>query len=65
MYRVEEGLGLWEHRGKVAVVGIGHSPTFRQYSANCTAVPKQAGVPQSDRIAADPGIALPAFAPPW
>ena len=31
MYRAEEGLGLWEHRGKVAAVGIGHSPTFRRW----------------------------------
>lgn len=31
MYRVEEGLGLWEHRAKVAAVGIGHSPTFRRW----------------------------------
>ena len=40
-------------------------PYFRQYSANCTAVPKQAGVPQSERMALDPGIASPALAPPW
>ncbi len=30
MYRSEEGLGIWEHRGKVAAVGIGHSPTERR-----------------------------------
>ncbi|MCY4615559.1 MAG: hypothetical protein OXC71_04095, partial [Chloroflexi bacterium] len=30
-YRVKEGLGLWEHRGKVAAVGIGHSPTARRW----------------------------------
>ena len=29
MYRTTEGLGLWEHRGKVAAVGVGHSPTAR------------------------------------
>ena len=29
MYRDGEGLGVWEHRGKVAAVGIGHSPTAR------------------------------------
>ena len=27
LYRTTEGLGLWEHRGKVAAVGVGHSPT--------------------------------------
>ena len=31
MYRTKEDLGVWEHRGKVAVVGICHSPTFRRW----------------------------------
>ncbi len=31
MYRSTEGLGVWEHRGKVASVGIGHSPTARRW----------------------------------
>ena len=31
MYRSTEGLGIWEHRGKVAAVGIGHSPTTRRW----------------------------------
>ena len=31
MYRNDEGMGLWEHRGKVAAVGVGHSPTFRRW----------------------------------
>ncbi len=31
MYRSNEGLGVWEHRGKVAVVGIGMSPTARRW----------------------------------
>ena len=31
MYRRKEGLGPWEHRGKVAAVGIGHSPTARRW----------------------------------
>ncbi len=30
-YRSKEGLGLWEHRGKVAVVGLGNSPTARRW----------------------------------
>jgi len=37
-YRRREGLGLWEHRGKVAAVGIGHSPTARRWDGtaeNC------------------------------
>ena len=31
MHRIGEGLGLWEHRAKVAAVGIGHSPTTRRW----------------------------------
>ncbi len=31
MYRATEGLGLWEHRAKVAAVGVGHSPTARRW----------------------------------
>ena len=31
MYRRAEGLGVWEHRGKVAAVGIGHSPVDRRW----------------------------------
>ena len=31
MYRSTEGLGSWDHRGKVAAVGIGHSPTSRRW----------------------------------
>ena len=34
MYRSEEGLGIWEHRGKVAAVGIGHSPTERRWDGH-------------------------------
>ncbi len=31
MYRDTEGLGIWEHRGKVAAVGVGISPTARRW----------------------------------
>ena len=31
MYRTKEGLGVWEHKGKVAAVGVGHSPTTRRW----------------------------------
>lgn len=30
-YRKREGLGVWEHKGKVAAVGIGHSDTARRW----------------------------------
>jgi hypothetical protein len=29
--RQKEGLGIWEHRGKVAAVGLGHSPVDRRW----------------------------------
>src|SRR5437868_14552561 len=29
--RDKDGLGVWEHRGKVAVAGIGHSPVDRRW----------------------------------
>ncbi len=32
--RNREGLGVWEHRGKVAVAGVGHSPVDRRWDAN-------------------------------
>ena len=31
LYRDKAGLGVWEHRGKVAAVGIGHSPIDRRW----------------------------------
>ena len=31
MFRTKEGLGVWEHKGKVAAVGVGHSPTARRW----------------------------------
>lgn len=31
LYRPYNGLGLWPYRGKVAAVGIGHSPTARRW----------------------------------
>jgi hypothetical protein len=29
--RDRDGLGVWEHRGKVAVAGVGHSPVDRRW----------------------------------
>ena len=34
LYRTVEGLGVWPHRGKVAAVGIGHSPTMRRWDGD-------------------------------
>jgi hypothetical protein len=32
--REKEGLGIWEHRGKVAIAGVGHSPTDRRWEGD-------------------------------
>src|ERR1700675_4669168 len=29
--RDKDGLGVWQHRGKVAVAGVGHSPVDRRW----------------------------------
>jgi len=29
--RDKDGLGVWEHRGKVGVAGVGHSPVDRRW----------------------------------
>jgi hypothetical protein len=29
--RDTDGLGVWEHRGRVAVAGVGHSPVDRRW----------------------------------
>src|SRR4029077_16243030 len=29
--RDKDGLGVWEHRGKVAVAGVGHPPASRRW----------------------------------
>src|SRR5229473_2644505 len=34
MMRLQENPGVWEHRGKVAVTGIGHSPTSRRWDGD-------------------------------
>jgi len=31
MFRSQEGLGVWPYSGKVAAVGVGHSPTARRW----------------------------------
>ena len=31
LYRSQENPGVWEHKGKVAAVGIGHAPTCRRW----------------------------------
>ena len=33
-FRTEEGLGVWEGKGKVAAVGVGVSPTDRRWDSD-------------------------------
>ena len=39
--RDKDGLGVWEHRGKVAVAGVGHSPVDRRW--DCVSMDKTLG----------------------
>ena len=32
--RDKDGLGVWEHRGKIAVAGVGHSPVDRRWDVS-------------------------------
>jgi acetyl-CoA acetyltransferase len=34
MYRTSDNPGVWAHRGRVAAVGIGHSPTLRRWDGD-------------------------------
>ncbi len=34
MFRAADDLGVWPHRGKVAAVGVGHSPTLRRWDGD-------------------------------
>src|SRR4029077_8864773 len=45
--RDKDGLGVWEHRGKVAVAGVGHSPVDRRWD----------GVSMNKPLAAYPTLA--------
>ena len=57
--RNREGLGVWEHRGKVAIVGWGHSPTDRRWDGvtmdrSCGGLSKEACL----KAIADAGLSL-------
>ena len=34
LYRADDGLGLWPHKGQVAAVGVGFSPTLRRWDGD-------------------------------
>jgi len=77
MYRRDEGLGVWEHRGKVAAVGIGHSPVDRRWDGRPETSVGAYGIiavrnaiedaglspDQVDGLVLDPGTTTGAFCP--
>ncbi|MBM2825972.1 MAG: putative thiolase [Dehalococcoidia bacterium] len=56
MYRSTEGLGVWEHRGKVAAVGIGHSPTSRRWDGKPETSIGALGLDALRKAIADAGV---------
>jgi acetyl-CoA acetyltransferase len=56
--RDREGLGIWEHRGKVAVAGYGHSPVERRWDENLEHSLGAYSILAAQRAIADAGIAL-------
>jgi len=58
VYRRDEGLGVWEHRGKVAVVAIGQAPTMRRWDGNLETAIGALQITAVERCLEDAGITL-------
>jgi acetyl-CoA acetyltransferase len=56
LYRKREGLGVWEHRGKVAAVGVGHSPTARRWDGTAESCIGAYAIDSLRKAIADAGI---------
>jgi acetyl-CoA acetyltransferase len=56
MYRDKEGLGIWQHRGKVAAVGIGHSPTARRWDGRPESTVGALAIDALRKAIADAGV---------
>jgi 3-oxoacyl-[acyl-carrier-protein] synthase III len=54
--RNREGLGVWEHRGKVAVAGVGHSPVDRRWDEQLEHSLGAYAILAAQRAMADAGI---------
>src|SRR6266581_3137272 len=50
------GLGVWEHRGKVAVAGVGHSPVERRWDEQLEHSLGAYSILAAERAMADAGI---------
>ena len=57
MYRNDEGLGTWEHRGKVAAVGVGHSRTARRWDGRPETCVGAISIQALRQAIADAGVA--------
>jgi acetyl-CoA acetyltransferase len=56
-YRTKLGLGVWEHRGKVAATGVGHSPTSRRWDGKAETSVGAFAIDSIRKAIADSGIA--------
>jgi acetyl-CoA acetyltransferase len=57
MFRSEVGLGVWEHRGKVAAVGVGHAPTSRRWDGRAETCVGQISIDALRQAMDDAGVA--------
>ena len=57
MYRNDEGTGIWEHRGKVAAVGVGHAPTARRWDGRAETCVGALSIQALRRAVDDAGVA--------
>ena len=57
MFRPDEGMGTWEHRGKVAAVGVGHGPTSRRWDGKAETCVGAISIHALRQAIADAGVA--------
>ncbi|MFH1486735.1 MAG: hypothetical protein ABIH46_11750 [Chloroflexota bacterium] len=58
IFRDKVGMGVWEHRGKVAAVGIGHSPTTRRWDEKAETSVGAWQILAAQRALDDAGVSL-------
>ena len=55
-YRAKEGLGVWEHKGKAAIAGLGNSPTTRRWDGDLSTSLGAWAILAAERALDDAGI---------
>ena len=55
-YRAKEGLGVWEHKGKAAIAGLGNSPTTRRWDGDLSTSLGAWAILAADRSLEDAGL---------